>query len=1091
MGKITDSLVNFSGGELSPKVDARVDQPKYRQGLRQCQNMMPYKTGGMTRRIGTQHMGTGKYTTLNGGICCNILQRFQFSPTTSFILEFGHRYVRFYSNGQQVLVDTTQIALWVANTFYHVGDYAKDPANNLVYYCIQDVISAVQPHSAPIKWVQQTILEQPTPYCAVYWPATGSYTPPTWATGVQYFSGDFVNTTTFIYRCVTTNIAGATFAADLALGYWELAPIPSGGLVPQAPLTPFETDIYFITPCEINDVVYLAHDQYPPYSLTRFTDTSWKSVQVPFLTPALLDQNATDTVLTPSALRGTITLTASAPAWISANYYQIGNSVQVTGQIYICTQANVSGLTFAADQLLGYWSATSIFNVQHIGSTWQLAALRDSAYIEYDGVAATGFSAGTSSTIQCLGSWEVHTYGVWDADIAIQRSLDGGITWNTVRKVTGRSDRNVDITGIAAVVAVYRIVVSNTHAIINAGATNPRVVFECVNAFLYGLVQITAWTSVNQVTGTVITQLSDTNALAPQWVSGQAYTAGTAVSYNFVGYTAINNITSTTPPSQDTTNWAYTAPGGTEFWSEAAWSNYRGFPRAVTSFQQRLIYGGSGFESQRIWGTVTNDIENFALGDQTLATDSFAFDLNAPGRGPISWLIAQTDLFVGFSGAEWVVNSGANTTSTSGTATITPSSVNAVEHSTWGSSIRVRPFIAGDAVMYTQRQGTSLRQMTFSIYTNKYMSQDLTSLSDHLFSSGIAQMGYQNRWRKQSVIWAVMKQGTLCGMTYEIDQEVFGWHRHTTGYGQVDPTGAVIVNDNGFESVAVIEGQSLNDDEVWVVANRMIGGVQTRFIERINPANWEETFVGSPLPPSANPFFAYYVDCGISGFIGSGNGFVFGIRWLVGRYVVGLVDGIAFGPTLVDASGTVTLPSTVNQSTSAYVVVGLPISYAGQPMRIDADPRAGNTQGLNKTISDIYVRVYNSMGGSVSNGTSNYSPWISGTAYLAGNFVISPANQKAYYCTVSVTGATDPSADASHWSVTTLPSYQKPVPLDYVPNGTPGSLPVFVASPKDLRITPMQNPTIGKDPVFVVSGNDALPITVLALILHYDLTGVA
>jgi hypothetical protein len=1088
VGKSIDSLVAFTGGEASPKVDARVDQAKYRTLMRQCLNMIPYKTGGLTRRPGTQWMGTAKYTALFGGLCGAIVHKFEFSPTTSFIMEFGHRYVRFYSNGLQVTVSTANA--WVAFTYYHVGDFVSNGGN--IYYCIQDVISAATPPTDPIKWVRQTILECPTPYCGIYWPAT--YSPPTWTTGNQYFPGDFI--VTFLggpsYRCLATNIATASFAADLASGFWVAAAYPT---------TPYDTDLYLIDPKEINDVVYIAHPKYAPYSLTRIADSNWHAVTVPFLSPALLDQNATDTLLTPSALRGTITLTASAPAWISRAYYQIGNSVQVTGQIYTCVLANVSGATFAADFLLNYWQATNIFNVQQVGGTWQLAALRDSAYVEYTGVAATGFAAGNSGTVQCLGSWEVHTYGVWDADIAIQRSLDGGITYNTVRKVTGRSDRNVDITGVATVVAIYRIVVTNTHALVNPGATAPRVVFECVNAFLYGLVQITAYTSATVVTGNVLTQLSDTNPLPTAWSATGVYVVSNTATYDFVSYTCISNVgPSATPPSQDTTHWAYTQPGGTEFWGEAAWSNYRGFPQAVTAFQQRMIYGGSGYEPQRIWGTVINDIENFALGDQTRATDAVVFDLNAPGRGPIAWLEAQTNLFVGFTGAEWLVNSGSAQGNGASTA-IAPDSVNAVEQSAWGSALGVRPFVAGDALMFTQRQGTSLRQMKFSIYTNKYMSQDMTSLSEHMFAAGIAQMAYQKRWRKQSNIWAITKQGLLCGMTYDFDQDVFGWSRQQTGYGQTTPDGTPITPDNGFESVAVIDGQGLNEDEVWVVANRLIGGVQTRFIERINPNNWEETFSGSPNAPAPSLAACYYFDSGqdVTN-LGGGPGIAIpGFSRLVGRYVLVRVPPYIAGdtlptfagPVLVDATGSITLPTSINPK-DLVITAGLPIAYAAQPMRIDSDPRAGSTQGLYKQISDVYVRVMNSMGGSIGNGTSTYPTWLSALAHAVGSYVISPLNAQAYYCAIATVAGrvVDPSADAPNWVQVALPNYRAPVPINYVPTGSPAGGSVLVTTPTDIRIQNMQNPTPGADPVFIVQGNDALPLTILALIYKYDLTGV-
>ena len=917
MAKLLDSMVAFTSGELSPRLDARVDRPNYKTGLRQCQNMIPLKQGPLTRRPGTQFIAKAKLQNLPGSNFAVRLMKFIFSPSTTFVLEFGHKYVRFYSNGAQVMVNSAPI--WVSGTSYIAGNFVEDPgAGNAIYYCIAATSGTTQPHlDGGVHWIAQTIYEVPSPYAA------DSGVNPTW-----------------------------------------------------------QTDVWQLVPCQINDVVYIVHPSYPPYKLTRIADTNWTLVKVNFITPALLDQNATDATLAPSATTGTgITLTASAPAWVTATYYQIGNAVLNGGVMYNCLVAHTSG-TFATDLAAGKWVQVNIFNSLHVGSTWQIADLQGSNYLEVDGSAAAGFTNSTSGTIKALGPWEVFTSGVWSSDIAVQRSLDNGATWDTVRVITSRSDRNVSITGTAETMSLFRFVISNSVALVNPGATNPRVVFDASNAFLYGLVQITAVANAYSATANVITQLGSTAA--------------------------------------------------TEYWSEAAWSDYRGYPQAITSFQQRIIYAASGFEPQRIWGTVTNDIENFALGDQTKATDSFAFDLNAPGRGPILWLIAQLNLFCGFSGAEWVVNSGSGVATAQGSgAAITPTSVNAVEHSAWGSAAGVQPYNVGDSVIFCQRQATALRQMMFSIYTDKYMSQDLTSLSDHLFTAGIEQIDYQPQFRGQSIIWCITAQGQLCGMTYELQDGVFGWHRHNTGLAATNSV--VLTDDPGFESVAVVDGQGITDDEVWVVAYRNIGvGNQTRFIERMNPNNWETTFGGAPHSPAPVAANAFYVDAGIT-VTNPGSATITGLTYLNGRIVVGLADGQPFGPLTV-ANGSITIPNQPLAGPSV-VQVGLAISYAGQPMRLDADPRAGSTQGLIKQISDLYVRVYNSSGGSVSNG---------GT---------SPA-----------------------------------VPINYLDPTDPFGGVKLVTSPKDIRIQPQQMPTLGHDPVVIVQGNDALPLTVIALINKYDVT---
>ena len=1078
MAKTTDSQVSFSGGEFSPKLDARIDQEKYRLAGRHIENMIPLKEGPLTRRPGTQFIDsckTGNTPTQEYGVR---LIKFIYSPTTTFMLEVGHKYIRFYSNGQQVNI--TSAPAYSTFTNYPAGQFVS--YGGLFYY--NTVVGNSGPSTPDLdypRWIQQSILEVPTPYSSVYTPGTSEYT----------------------------------------------------------------TDIWKIAVCQINDVVYFAHPNYPVYKLTRITDTNWTFQQAQFLTPPLLDQNATNTTLACSSNNGSITITASAPAWVGSNYYTAGNSVEVSGVIYNCVVSHVSSV-FASDLALGYWTQINVFYPQHINSYWQIATLRSSATIEVDAASSSSaFSLGASSPIQALGSWEVHTYGVWSATFAIERSLDGGVTWDAVRTITGKQDRNVDINGTAEVTGLYRINVLSSSAPTTPGASVPRIVFECVDAYLYGLVQITGYTDAYHATAQVVEQLYDNNPLATPWSVSTSYSVGNIVSYGTTNYTCTLSITGGSPPPSNPGNWTPNGPT-TEFWSEGAWSDYRGYPQAVASYQQRVIYAATAYEPQRIWGSVTNDIENFALGDQTLATDSFKFDLNAPSRGPIVWLCAQNNLFAGFSGAEWVISGSGATTGGSIGGTITPTSIQAVEHSTWGSIFGVNPLNVGDGVLFLQRQANQIRQMLFSVYTEKYMSQSLTTYSSHLFNSGIAQLDYQPMWRGQSELWAITQQGQLCGMTYEMDQNVFGWHRHTTGTN----TGLPDANypDLGFESVACLYGQGYQDDEVWVVANRYASFPQwnastryysqrdvyafnttvsyngghylcitpapnysvlssttpdldttnwlsvsgyaygQRYIERFNPNNWEQVFTSAPNAPQAVVSNAFYVDSGQT-ITSPGSTTITGLDHLANRWVVGLADGAAFGPILVgngvngSAYGSVTLPVPFAPN---LVQIGLPVAYSVQAMRYDADQRQGNTQGLVKQISDVFIRVYNSLGGNIANKASGPNAWVANNTYTQGAQV--SYNGVYYQCTVgSVTSSVPPPSDAASWRP--YGGYLAlPVPIPYGNIANPFSSPQqnLITTPTDIRITPQLNLTPDTDPIIIVTGNDALPLTVIALIIKYD-----
>ncbi len=101
-------------------------------------------------------------------------------------------------------------------------------------------------------------------------------------------------------------------------------------------------------------------------------------------------------------------------------------------------------------------------------------------------------------------------------------------------------------------------------------------------------------------------------------------------------------------------------------WSEGAWSDYRGYPRAVTLHDRRLIFAGSPSEPQKTWGSVIVDFRNFDTGTLQRRRLCF-FQLAATEANPILWLVSKEGILAGTQGEVW---------SLSADGTITPSNVN-------------------------------------------------------------------------------------------------------------------------------------------------------------------------------------------------------------------------------------------------------------------------------------------------------------------------------------------------------------------------------------------------------------------------------
>lgn len=105
--------------------------------------------------------------------------------------------------------------VWSNNTVFAVDDAVVDAASGVVYKCL---VANTSP-SAPVTFAQNR-MTNPS-----YW---GGYTSParargTWIpNGTSYTTNDFVISGSQYAICVQNNNSGATFAGDVALGYWSV-----------------------------------------------------------------------------------------------------------------------------------------------------------------------------------------------------------------------------------------------------------------------------------------------------------------------------------------------------------------------------------------------------------------------------------------------------------------------------------------------------------------------------------------------------------------------------------------------------------------------------------------------------------------------------------------------------------------------------------------------------------------------------------------------------------------------------------------------------------------------------------------------------
>lgn len=89
---------SFSAGEVAPATYARVDLARYYTALKTCRNFVVLPEGGVQNRSGLRYIAGVK----SSGARARLIP-FQFSTEQTYVLEFGNLYIRFISNGGQVI----------------------------------------------------------------------------------------------------------------------------------------------------------------------------------------------------------------------------------------------------------------------------------------------------------------------------------------------------------------------------------------------------------------------------------------------------------------------------------------------------------------------------------------------------------------------------------------------------------------------------------------------------------------------------------------------------------------------------------------------------------------------------------------------------------------------------------------------------------------------------------------------------------------------------------------------------------------------------------------------------------------------------
>lgn len=367
-----------------------------------------------------------------------------------------------------------------------------------------------------------------------------------------------------------------------------------------------------------------------------------------------------------------------------------------------------------------------------------------------------------------------------------------------------------------------------------------------------------------------------------------------------------------------------TSGGATWRWLWGAWGAHNEYPTRVRFYRDRLVWTGL----REVWTSVAGDYENMSPDDVGQQTDESAITIQpaSADAGPIRWIESADAMLVGTSAGEFAV--GPQTDADP----LGPSNIKAVIQSSFGA--REIPAVrVGESVMFVDKTGRKLREVRYNVDTGLYQSADLTVLSEHITAGGLTGTAWQQT--PVSILWAVRADGSLVGLTYEKEQNVYGWARYPIG-----GTDAVV------ESITCIPAPDGTQDDLWLSVSRTVNGATFRSVE----------YMERPYRDGDDRRDAFYVDCGLS-YSGAAVSSVSGLGHLEGETVAVVVDG-ARHPSAVVTGGAISL-----QVAGSRVSAGLPYTGRLRPMRLEGGSNEGSAQGKTKRITRAIVRVLDTLGG--------------------------------------------------------------------------------------------------------------------------------
>lgn len=353
-------------------------------------------------------------------------------------------------------------------------------------------------------------------------------------------------------------------------------------------------------------------------------------------------------------------------------------------------------------------------------------------------------------------------------------------------------------------------------------------------------------------------------------------------------------------------------------------------PRAVSFFNQRLIFGGTKSKPNDIWGSRVGEFEDFTTTINLSPSESFNLTLASGTLDEIESMMPLDSLIIFSSGKIWRV---------SGTSV---SNMQA-DIESYSSISELSPAATKKSILYVDASLNTISNFVYSYELNGFVGQNLDILARELFD-GYEFIAQSFRNNPFPVFFAVRNDGIMLALTYLREENIYAWSKLST---------------NGKYKDVCCLGKQVNDD-IYVIVERQNGTYIEIFADQI----------------SANGDVEDSCHLHSSVIFENPSSTSFSVPHLKGMTVTIVADKNVFRDNIVGDDGIVEFdyPEGCKR-----VVIGLPYRGIIQTIPFETLNSAGSsTIGVNRKICSVSLMYYKTRGikyGTSINGLTEIKPY--------------------------------------------------------------------------------------------------------------------